>query len=71
MHYVPRGQPARRAVAQPLEGRETCPEASTRAALVLATVGCPLDSKRNLYGLTVRSVRSARAGIRSDWRRSC
>ncbi len=26
-----------------------CPEASTRAALVLATVGCPLDHTRSLY----------------------
>lgn len=28
---------------------EKCPEASTRAALVLATVGCPLDHRRSLY----------------------
>ena len=26
-----------------------CPPASTRAALVLATVGCPLDHTRSLY----------------------
>ena len=34
----------------PWKAGETCPEASTRAALVLATVGCPLDHKASLYG---------------------
>ena len=29
---------------------ETGPEASTRSALVLATVGRPLDDRRALYG---------------------
>ncbi len=28
---------------------EVCPPASTRAALVLSAVGCPLDDKRSLY----------------------
>ncbi len=39
----------------PWRDEETCPAASTRAALVLATVGCPLDHTRSLYAdLSVR-----------------
>jgi hypothetical protein len=34
---------------RPWRDGETCPEPSTRAALVLSAVGCPLDEKRSLY----------------------
>ena len=33
----------------PWRDGDTCPSASTRAALVLATVGCPLDDGRSPY----------------------
>ncbi len=33
----------------PWHDGETCPPASTRAALVLSAVGCPLDHTRSMY----------------------